>query len=161
MRDPRDELEEDRPDAPSGLFFSRRGNWFHDGQRIRHERLAALLSRSVERDGTGQLIVTTGRDAVCFVAEDAPLIVRTVVVDAVGLRLRLSDETDEPLASDVVVDDVGQVRVAVRGRKFWALFSRAARQGLEPFVVDERHLVIASRTWMVVPAAGEQWSALP
>jgi hypothetical protein len=161
MRDPRDEIEGDRPDAPPGLFFSRRGNWFHDGQRIRHERLAGLLSRSVDRDAAGALVVTTGRDTVPFVAEDAPLIVRMLVVDAEGITLHLSDDSSEHLAAAVCIDDAGSVRVPVRGGRFWALLSRGARQGLEPLFIDEGHLALGGRTWDVVVVDQRRWDEPP
>ena len=161
MRDPRDDLEDDRSDAPPGLFFSRRGNWFHDGQRIRHERLAALLSRSVDRDAGGNLVVTTGRDVLPFVAEDAPLVVRTVVVDEDGIALQLSDGSAEALAAAVVVDGAGHMRVPVRGGRFWALLSRAARQALEPLFVDETRLFHAGRSWKVAVTDGRRWGAEP
>jgi hypothetical protein len=161
MLDPRDDLEEHRPDAPPGLYFTRRGNWFHDGQRVRHERLAGLLSRSVARDADGRLIVTTGRDVLPFVAEDAPIVVRTIAIDTSSIVLHLSDGTEEHLDGAVVVDDDGQLRTPVRGRLFWARFSRAARQGLEPWFVDEAHLAVGGRTWDVVAATSRTWSAAP
>jgi hypothetical protein len=162
MRDPRDDLEADRPDAPAGLFFSRRGNWFHDGQRVAHVRLADLLRRSVARDDAGQLIVTTGRDALPFVAEDAPLLVTSAVVHDGGVRLALSDGGDDDLDGDVLVDDAGRMRTVVRGGRFWALFSRAAQQALEPLVVDEAHLAWRGRRWRVLPVRGDEaWGALP
>ena len=40
---PQSDLPTVRTDAPSGLFLARDGTWFHDGQAVDHERLAALL----------------------------------------------------------------------------------------------------------------------
>ncbi|MDP2344831.1 MAG: DUF1285 domain-containing protein [Deltaproteobacteria bacterium] len=158
MRDPRDDLEDVRPDAPAGLYLSRRGNWFHDGERVRHERLAALLSGSIARADDGGLVVTTGRDTVAFAAEDAPLFVLSVDVDAGGITLLLSDRSREALA-DVVVGPDDRLRAPVRERRFWALFSRSAGQLLEPFVVDEG-LVVGSRTWPI-RACSVDWSRPP
>jgi hypothetical protein len=161
MRDPRDDLEDARPDAPRGLYFSRRGNWFHDGDRVFHARLADLLSRSVARDPSGALIVTTGRDALPFTAEDAPLLVRTVVVDADAIRLSLSDGTEDALCGDVFVDARGRMRTPVRGAVFWALLSRAAQQALEPLVADEHTLALGRRTWRLLPTDDRDWAAAP
>lgn len=106
-----------------GLFLDRHGAWFHDGDPVRHARLAALLHRSIARDPAGHLIVTTGRDAQPFVAEDAPLLVRTLDGD----DLVLSNETRAPLGDrPLYIDDDGRVRVAVGA--FWALLSRSATQ---------------------------------
>jgi hypothetical protein len=162
MPDPRDDLEDARPDAPAGLFFSRRGNWFHDGQRVFHRRLADLLCRSVVRDDAGHLIVTTGRDAVPFVSEDAPLIVRSVSVEGDGLQLSLSDGTTAPLEGSVRVGDDGRMRVALAARRLWALLSRSAQQGLEPHLVAEDRLACGARSWGVVVAPGpRRWDDVP
>ena len=168
MRDPRDDLEEHRRDAPPGLFLSRRGNWFHDGDRVRHERLAQLLSGSVARDAAGGLVVTTGRDTLPFVAEDAPLQVRSVEVDDDVVTLLLSDQTREALGAVVVVGAEQRLRVAVRAGAFWALLTRSAGQLLEPFFVSDEHgdaIVVGARRWPLSSSpsspAPPDWSAPP
>jgi hypothetical protein len=159
VRDPRDDLEDARADVAAGLFLSRRGNWFHDGERVRHERLARLLSGSIARED-GALIVTTGRDRVPFVAEDAPLFVLSVDVDdAAGITLLLSDQSREPLV-DVVVGPDDRLRAVVRSRAFWALFTRSAGQLLEPFFVDDDVLSVGAHRWQV-RARSADWSAPP
>lgn len=137
MRDPRDDNEENRPDAPAGLYFSRRGNWFHDGDRIFHAGLSGLLDRSVARDADGGLIVTTGHDVLPFISEDAPVMIRQVLLGAGGLWTRLSTGHDEPLPAIVAIGSDHRLRVPVAGGRWWALMSRAAGQALEPlFQVD-------------------------
>lgn len=160
MRDPRDDLEDLRPDAPPGLYLSRRGNWFHDGERVHHERLSRLLTGAIARLDTGALVVTTGRDTLPFVAEDAPIFVRSVDidVDGAGVTLVLSDGSSEALG-DVVVGPDDRLRAVVRSRAFWALFTRSAGQLLEPFVQDDA-LVVGARRWPV-PACRADWSAAP
>lgn len=115
-----------RPDAPRGLFLARDGTWFHDGQGLHHERLAALLHRSIARAADGSLVVTTGRDLTVFVAEDAPFLVRALRSE--DARLTLSDGSDEVLAGPLFIDADGRVRVRVKGGSFWALLSRAVAQ---------------------------------
>jgi hypothetical protein len=162
MPDPRDDLEPDRPDAPTGLFLSRRGNWFHDGQRVSHRRLAGLLSRSVARSADGALVVTTGRDILPFVAEDAPLMVREVRAGVAALELVLSDETTAALEGPIVVGVDGRLRTALPGRRLWAVFGRSAQQALEPWFTSEDRVVVGARSWTVVPAmAGTRWDADP
>ena len=132
MRDPRDHQEARRPDAPAGLYFSRQGHWLHDGDRLFHERLSDLLHRHVRRDDAGGLIVTTGRDAVPFVCEDCPLVVRELRFDDVGdASIRLSDGTVEGLAGPIVVGADDRWRVPVRDGTFWALLHRNSTQQLE------------------------------
>lgn len=138
-----------RPDAPRGLFLARDGTWFHDGQGVHHERLAALLHRSIARRDDGVLVVTTGVDVVPFVAEDAPYLVRTVRV--LEATLVLSDGSEEVLASPLHVDAAGRVRVRVKGGRFWALLSRSASQVVMSGL-DEHgaHVRLASATIALV-----------
>lgn len=164
MRDPRDDIEDRRDDVPAGLYFSRRGNWFHDGDRIFHVGLSSLLNRSVSRNAEGGLIVTTGHDVLPFVAEDAPLVVRSVERATDGeprLLVRLSTGEVEPLVGDVFRGDDERVRVVVGGGRFWALLSRSAAQSLEPLLDDDGHVVFGAQRHRMVPLTGVDWSALP
>ncbi len=160
MRDPRDANEDDRTDAPAGLFLSRKGNWFHDGQRVGHLRLEALLTGAVSRDDAGGLIVTTGRDVLPFVAEDAPLFVISVDFAAVPVELVLSDGKREPLTGIVIGPD-DRFRAAVHGGRFWALFIRSAAQLLEPHFGDDDGLVVNGQPCGVTALALTTWSQPP
>lgn len=139
VRDPRDALEERRPDAPAGLFFSRAGHWFHDGDRIFHVGLAGLLHRSVARaTDDDALIVTTGRDTLPFVSEDAPLLAHRVDVDDDGFVLALSNGR-EARASWLALGSDHRLRASVDDGRFWALLSRSAGQSLEPRLELDAH----------------------
>ncbi len=145
-----DGIETRRTDAPAGLFLSRRGAWYHDGDRVKHAGLEGLLHRSIVRDDAGQLLVSTGRDTLPFVAEDAPFIVRTVAGD----DLVLSDGTREHLEGKrLYIDDDGRVRCVVKQGRFWAVLSRSATQG----VVHTRALTPLSEegapSWSLPPVA--------
>lgn len=142
-----------RDDAPAGLFLSRAGRWYHDGDPVEHAGLEGLLHRSIARAADGSLIVTTGRDVVTFVAEDAPFIVRTIEDDA----LVLSDDTREPLisaghATAFFIDDVGHVRCPVKQGAYWALMSRSATQILLA-------LIDATGSLTLTPTQMRDWSA--
>src|SRR5690348_1540174 len=119
-----DGIEAVRKNAPPGLFLSRRGAWYHDGDRVKHAGLEGLLHRSIARDDAGKLLVTTGRDKMSFVAEDTPFFIRTLVDG----RLALSDSTVDD-AAHFCIDDDGRIRAAVKGGNFWALALRGAAQG--------------------------------
>ncbi len=164
MRDPRDDIEDRRDDVPQGLYFSRRGNWFHDGDRVFHVGLSSLLNRSVTRDKDDNLIVTTGMDVLPFVAEDAPLIVRTVdhvVVDgAHSLHLRLSTGVTEPLVGSITRGDDERLRVVVGDGRFWALLTRSAGQLLEPLINDKGVVAVGEHRHPMVTGSHD-WSKKP
>ncbi len=164
MRDPRDDMEDRREDVPAGLYFSRRGNWFHDGDRVFHVGLSSLLNRSVSRNSEGGLIVTTGHDVLPFVAEDAPLVVRSVECAADGeprLLLRLSTGEVEPLVGNVFRGNDERVRVVVGNGRFWALLARSAAQTLEPLLNDDGDVVFGAQRHRLVMLSGVDWSAVP
>jgi hypothetical protein len=119
--------------APSEQLVLRQdGRWSHDGQILRHERLSALLHRSIARDEEGRLMLTTGRDRLSFESEDAPYSVRTARVVDDDLVLVLSDGSEERLApgAELLIDEKGRVRSRVKGGAFWALWRKPATQAL-------------------------------
>jgi hypothetical protein len=116
----------------------------------------------VARDEHDRLIVTTGRDALPFVAEDAPLVVRSVVVSADAVRLLLSDGTTTDLQGPVVVGGDDRMRMPVFSRRMWASFSRTAQRALEPYFVDEKCLAFGNRNVVVVAAEADRgWDEVP
>ena len=121
-----------RDGLPEGLYLSSSGSWFHDGSRIRHERLCQLLHRCIQRGAQGELQVSTGRDTLPFVAEDAPYLVRTTREELGVILLVLSNGNEEPLKSDskILMDSTGRIRVSVMEGQHWALLSRSATQSI-------------------------------
>jgi hypothetical protein len=152
-----------RRDAPAGLFLARDGRWFHDGDPIRHERLAALLHRCLARDASGRVIVTTGRDVLPVACEDAPYVVRTLSVDGARAELVLSDETREPIGGRrFVVDANHRVRCPVKAGAFWAVLSRSATQTVLSWLDEDGILRAPDGACTLTPAVtGCDWSALP
>lgn len=171
-RAPQRALEEARRDAPPGLYFSRLGHWFHDGDRIFHDGLHGLLVRHVARAADGGLVVTTGRDVLPFVAEDCPVLVREATFTAHGLHLTLQDGREEDAAGPVVVGADDRWRIPVRGDTLWALLPRAVCQGLWPHLeanddgvstleVDGVVLpvVTGDADWSAAPTSATDWDA--
>lgn len=149
-----------------GLWLSRGGDWFHDGVAVQHARLSALLTRSIARDAEDRLWVTTGRGGMHFVAEDAPLQVRSVREGTEALVLLLSDAREEPLEpnTEVWIDAAGVVRSPVREGTFWARWSRSATQAFLARLSDDGSALALPRGRAEVRDASAQrmdWSALP
>ncbi|MCP4504559.1 MAG: hypothetical protein GY822_32025 [Deltaproteobacteria bacterium] len=150
-------LESDiRKDAPAGLFLSRKGNWFHDGDQLHHSRMCSLLHRSIERDDD-DLIVTTGRDRLSFVAEDAPYRIKLIEKRVVSstpsdvllgaqpsaakecIVITCSDDESEILQRSHVWATTadGAIYLSVKSGRFWALLSSGAQQWLQPYLQED------------------------
>jgi hypothetical protein len=155
-------MEGDRPDAPAGLFLSRRGNWFHDGQRVKHERLELLLTGSIARDAAGGLIVTTGRDVLPFVAEDAPVVVVAVDASAAGV-FAVCEGGHREAVVDVVIGRDDRFRAPLAGKTgagFWGVFTKSAGQTLESLLDDDGRLHLGPRV-VDIAVVETDWSAAP
>lgn len=142
-------------DQALDLRLRRSGAWCDGESEIRHRRLCALLDRSIARDDAGKLIVTTGRDVVPFVSEDAPLRVTTASVRAGEVVLTIRDGRDLCLDAkhELCVDEEGRFRGRVpgpRGGVFWALWERNAAQCLFPLLCDEGEVVVVLPTRRLV-----------
>jgi hypothetical protein len=141
-----------------GLWLSREGRWFFDGQAVEHERLSALLDRSMMRRGEA-LIVTTGMDVLAFDAEDAPL--RVVAFDAGLGQLHFHTGGHEPMPLQVVVDDDGVVRSATT-LGMWARWERRVAHQLAS-MVDEQGVVggLAWGAQLVAADPVTDWTSAP
>jgi hypothetical protein len=128
------------PTPTSGLYLLADGTWLHDGDRVEHERLCALLHRSVALAADGTVVVTTGRDVLPFGFEDLPL--RVLSIHAPPLRAVLSNERTEPLrAAQLEVDPNGSLRMRT-STGLWARVTRQAQLQLAPWLEEEPRGVV-------------------
>lgn len=142
----------------SKLILNREGRWFHDGDPVEHERLAAALHTWIDRDAeTGRYILRVGEQW-CFIeVEDAPFVVTSITTTKDGeereISLRLTDGTKEKLAYDTLRQRPDNVLYCdVKGGKFKARFSRNAYFNLAELVElhdDEPRLPAAGRLWSI------------
>ncbi len=94
------------------------GAWFHDGERITHERSWKLFSALLDVDENGRVFLSDGKVRIDVNTDDAPLVVTALRLTKDGLRLRFHDDTH-------FVIDPGTIRF--KGRVPYCL----ARKGLE------------------------------
>jgi hypothetical protein len=130
--------------APAALWLSREGRWFHDGQAVAHERLCALLDRSIQvKDGA--LVVSTGIDVMPFRCEDAPM--RVVSLDPGAGTMLLHSGSAVPFPSSVHIDQHGVIRcvVAVGTGHLWARFERNPALAFAAAVVSEQQALLHGR----------------
>jgi hypothetical protein len=118
------------PLSPIGLVLRRDGSFWHEGVRVTHPRLCAVLRRGVrflEREGV--FAVTLGPFRGQLEVEDVAFFVDAY--DERSGRVALSDRSEEPLAADTLRVDADQaLRCLVKDRRFPARFTRAAQAHL-------------------------------
>jgi hypothetical protein len=138
----------------SGLRLDREGRWWHEGQPVGHPRLAQALHRWLDRLEDGRHVVRFDERQYAYVeVEDAPFVVRTLrLLDDGGVRLLLSDETEETLDPTTLrVGDDNALYCAVKGGRFAARLSRPAYYTLvERLEEDDEEgfvLVLGGRRW--------------
>lgn len=140
----------------SSIVLDRHGVFFHDGVAIERGALSRALARWVAvHPDDGRPILTNGYDWCYFTALDTPLFVEAVLGAEEGsdVRLRLSDESEEPLDPAALSEgEDGVVYARVRGGTLEARFHRHAQTQLAPLLVG----VSPSRV-----RVGEREAALP
>jgi hypothetical protein len=119
------------------------GQLWHEGQPVAHPKLAQAMHGWISRHpDDGRFILTNGYDWTYFTVEDAPFFVRSVHIDdAGGVKLRLSDETEE--AWDPATSRIGPcdalyavVKRAHSQGPFEAKFTRFAQAQLAPVLIE-------------------------
>ncbi len=133
-------------------MLDRRGELFHDGEKIEHGPLASALHRwiSVHPDD-GRFILTNGYDWCYFTVEDTPYFVLSVSADDPP-SVALSDGTREQLEpSEIYVDGEGALYTRVKERRFWARFGRHAEADVARLVSedDPPRVVVGDRAFAI------------
>jgi hypothetical protein len=127
----------------SSIRLDGEGRFWHEGNLVEHAKLAEAMHGWVSRHpDDGRFILTNGYDWTYFTVDDAAYYVRSVSLeDDGGVRLHLSDGTDEPWdpsASRIGADDALYTQVK-RGHErgaFEAKFTRYAQAQLAPVLVE-------------------------
>lgn len=119
-------------------MLDREGHFWHDGERVDHRPLAQAMHGWIARHPEdGRLILTNGYDWCYFRAEAAPFVVQSLSVGGAGVRLVLSDGSEELLdPATLALDPGGVVQVRVKAGRFEASFSRHAQTQLAPLLVS-------------------------
>ncbi len=146
---PGDHPEFYRFPAPEGrsrestIVLDREGRFWHHGELVEHEKLAAAMHRWIGRHpDDGRYILENGYDWTYFTVEDVPYFVSALKFEGGDVLLVLSDGTEE--AWDPQATRVGEggalyakVKKSARGGPFEARFSRHAQTALAEVLVDQ------------------------
>jgi uncharacterized protein len=73
------------------------GRWSQDGVLLEHANLVRAFDRWIDRADDGRLCLKNDLGWAYVSIDGAPLFVRSIAHDADGVRLRLSDDREEPL----------------------------------------------------------------
>jgi hypothetical protein len=122
----------------STIQLDAEGRFFHDGAPVAHAAMARAFASWIARHpDDGRFILTNGYDWTYFQVDDVPFFVDTLRMTSEGLRLGLSDGTEEPLdATTLGLDAQGRVRLRVKGGAFDAKLTRSAQLALAPFLEE-------------------------
>jgi hypothetical protein len=120
----------------SSIVLDRHGRFFHEGAPVEHAGLAAAFASWLARHpDDGRHILANGYDWCYLTVEATPFFVTKF--NAESGDAELSDGTTEPLdAESLHVDDDGVLRVAVKGGREEARFSRQAQLAIAPLLLD-------------------------
>lgn len=113
----------------SGLRIDRRGQWWHDDEKIEHPNIIEAFNQGLKVMDDGRYQLHFGNDW-CFVEVEHGGFTIVAVDEAEGERLsvRLSDRTAEWLdLATVQEDDEGVLLAKVKEGKALARFSREAQ----------------------------------
>lgn len=118
------------------------GRFWHEGSLVEHPKLAAAMHGWISRHPDDhRYILTNGYDWTYFTVDDAPYVVRAVRVDDGGVRLLLSDGSEEawePASSRIGADDAlyTTVKPSGVGGPYEAKFTRFAQSQLAPVLSE-------------------------
>ncbi len=133
------ELEEIRLDE--------RGEWTHEGLRFENSRLIGLFSRSIGRTEGGTWILEIGPFTYPITVEDTGFFVEAVDWSEQPPRLRLSDDTSEPLdVHSVEYRPGGRLYCRIKDGAFRARFKHNAYHSIMDHLHEEDGKVILSVT---------------
>jgi hypothetical protein len=113
----------------SGLVLDREGRWLHDGEPVTHPKIVEAFNRGLTREPDGRYLLRFGDDWCVVTVEDAPLQIRTALVEGARVGLELSNGASELLRPETLCLRDGVLYcVSETGRP--ARFSRSAQFAL-------------------------------
>jgi len=120
----------------SEIRFATDGYWYADGERIENRRIAALFSRSVERDPNGGYRLRVGDEVAPIIVDDTAYVVIGITLRG-AIELALNDGSYEALAEDSLEISSRHVFYCrVKGASEPARFLRAAHYQLSDLIQE-------------------------
>ena len=149
----------------ASIWIDKEGRWFFQGEEITHRKTYLLYNRNLTRDESGRVILRVGKEICPVEVEDAPFVVKSLVLstseqgELESIELILNDESREQLIPGTLRIGAGHIPYCrVRDGMFEARFSRGAYQLLVPFIQhDEKR----SRFSLIIDGKEYNLTTLP
>lgn len=133
----------------SGIRLDPACRFWHDGELVSHPGILRAWHRGLERASDGRYLIRFGHDWAYVRVDDAPYLVVRAKAEENGIRLRLSNETEEMLSRPLGLSEEGVLYCRVMG-DHRARFSRQAQ-------ADIGSLLRRDGDRFVLEVAGELW----
>lgn len=126
------------------------GRWFYEGAPIEHPNIVRAFDRWIDKAEDGRFCLRNEFDWVYVAIEGAPLFVRSLKIDNLGMiALSLSDEREHALDPDTLRQGPdGVLYCDVRNKTMVARFDSCAMMQLETLIDEDDegiYLVIGGR----------------
>jgi uncharacterized protein len=122
------------------ISFRHDGNWYSGDERIDHQRIALLFSKSIRRDKYGQYFLQVADERAPITVEDTPYVVKDVDQDEHGsFTITTNDEVRELLdPATLEIGDNDVLYCKVKDGAYRARFLRSAYYHLaDHFMSDD------------------------
>ena len=122
----------------SGIRLDPEGRFWHDGEEVLHPAIARAWHRGLDRAPDGRYLIRFGDDWAFVTIDDAPVVVRRVLLAGDDVSLWLSNDDREPLRPETLNRSVEGVLYCRTRGDHRARFSRQAQADLGPVLAEER-----------------------
>jgi hypothetical protein len=122
----------------SSILLDGEGRFWHEGELVSHRGMMDAFATWIRRHPRdGRFILCNGYDWTYFRVEDVPFFVVGVGGSRGGPTVKLSDQTEEPLAPETLgLGERGALYCWVKEGKYEARFMPAAQVALAPHLTE-------------------------
>lgn len=136
----------------SGIKLDALGRFWHDDEPVKHPAIVRAWHHGLERSDDGRYLIRFGNDWAYVVVEDAPYVVKRLLLEEEGLHVLLSDESREPLNLKSLARSPEQVVYCRVKGDHRARLSRQAQVDLMPYLrkeQDQFYVAIGDQHWPI------------
>jgi hypothetical protein len=139
------------------LFLNREGEWFHEGTRFTHKKLAQLFHRSIQWDEElEQYVLRIGRGRATFSHEGYVRFITSLTEECNTLTAHFADGTTSPLLPEQLCMKHSPTATFILNTPSHppARFTRTAHQQLLQHAESENSIRIGNTTYQISSCEG-------